>query len=160
MTRHRDMVAEFHRVFKLPIADEVDISDSDVQDLRLALIEEEWIELRDALVAQDPIEVADALADLLYVTYGAALVFGIDIDGAMSAVHHSNMTKLWNAAEVDNLDDDYTEHASLVKVGPNAYIVYREDGKVIKSPSFEEPKLWPVVYPPPWPNEGRFERQG
>lgn len=160
MTRHRDMVAEFHTVFRLPIADEPDLTDLDTQDLRLALIEEEWIELRDALLAGDLVEVADALADLLYVTYGAALTFGIDIDGAMSAVHHSNMTKLWSNAELIALLSSSLEVGEVTRVGPDASIVYRVDGKVIKSPSFEEPILWPVLYPPAHPDEGRFERQG
>lgn len=159
MTRHRDMVAEFHRVFLLPTSDKVDLGDLDTQDLRLALIEEEWIALRDALIARDPIEVADALADILYVTYGAALVFGIDIDGAMSAVHRSNMTKLWSNEEIADIPSSVTGIGRVIRVGPDASIVYTVAGKVVKSPSWTPPLLAPVIYK--WhPDEGRYERQG
>jgi len=49
-------------------------------ELRLALINEEVGELRDALINDDLVETADALADILYVVYGAAAAFGMDID--------------------------------------------------------------------------------
>lgn len=62
--------------------------------LRLALIEEELQELREALVNNDIVETADALADILYVVYGAAAAFGIDIDEVFDEVHESNMSKL------------------------------------------------------------------
>lgn len=48
--------------------------------LRLDLIREEINELKDAFEMKDIIEVRDAIADILYVVYGMADVFGIDID--------------------------------------------------------------------------------
>lgn len=160
MSRHLDMVQEFHRVFKLPIAYEVDLQDHDTRDLRSALIEEEWIEFRDALVAGDEAEVADAIADILYVTYGAALVFGIDIDKVMSEVHRSNMSKVWNNDEVATMRVAVAIGAfTTTRVGPDASVVYNAAGKVVKPPNWEKPDLEPLLYHGN-PDEGRFERQG
>jgi predicted HAD superfamily Cof-like phosphohydrolase len=52
-----------------------------LQELRIRLIKEEAQELADALLARDVVAVADALGDLAYVTFGAALTFGIDLEG-------------------------------------------------------------------------------
>lgn len=48
--------------------------------LRIALITEEIQELRDSHANNDIIEIRDALADILYVVYGMADVFGVDMD--------------------------------------------------------------------------------
>lgn len=93
--------------------------------LRLDLIFEETQELVVAVSAYDIIEVADALADLLYVTYGAALEFGIPIDRIFEEVHRSNMTKL----------------------GEDGQPLYREgDAKVLKGPNYERPNIEGVLF--------------
>ena len=38
-------------------------------------------------------DAADALGDLLYVAYGAAVAWGIEIDPVLEEIHRSNMTK-------------------------------------------------------------------
>lgn len=53
---------------------------SDVAKLRFDLIKEELNELSDAYNNKDFIEVIDALTDIIYVTYGAAITFGIDLN--------------------------------------------------------------------------------
>lgn len=74
-----------------------------VHNLRYGLIEEELLELAEALwppggsypdYKPDRVGVADALGDLLYVVYGAAEVYGIDIDRVFREIHRSNMTKV------------------------------------------------------------------
>jgi|TARA_B110000285_G_scaffold28502_1_gene28569 predicted HAD superfamily Cof-like phosphohydrolase len=90
-----------------------------LSELRLDLIEEEVQELRDGLDKKSMFEIADALTDILYVVYGAGHAFGIDLDDCFSEVHRSNMTKL----------------------GANGRPLYREDGKVMKGPSYSEPDL-------------------
>jgi predicted HAD superfamily Cof-like phosphohydrolase len=76
-----------------------------------------------AVEENDIVAVADAIADLLYVTYGAALTFGIPIREVFAEVHRSNMTKL----------------------DAEGNPVYRGDGKVMKGPSFSEPDLMPLL---------------
>ena len=65
------------------------------------------------------VQIADALTYLLYVVYGAGHSFGIDLDECFQEVHSSNMSKL----------------------GEDGRPIYREDGKVLKGPSFFEPDL-------------------
>ena len=117
-------VAEFHRAYELPMRSRatVDIGDAQVQ-LRQALIEEEVAELADAGRRGDLVAVADALADIVYVAYGTAHVYGIDLDAVLDEVHSSNMTKL----------------------GADGRPVRRPDGKVLKGPSYRPPDIAAVL---------------
>lgn len=85
-------VAEFHAMVGAAVRDEP-IVDVPGAHMRVEFVEEEARELREAVDAGDVAGVADALADLLYVTYGAALHFGIPLDEVFAEVHRSNMTK-------------------------------------------------------------------
>jgi predicted HAD superfamily Cof-like phosphohydrolase len=87
--------------------------------LRLALIDEELTELRAAIGIGDVVAVADALADLLYVTYGAAITFGIDVRPIFEEVHRANMAKLGGGT--------------------------RADGKVLKPHGWQPPDLAPLL---------------
>jgi predicted HAD superfamily Cof-like phosphohydrolase len=54
---------------------------------------EEYQEYQDAEDAADAVKIADGLADIVYVAYGTALCYGIDLDAVLAEVHASNMTK-------------------------------------------------------------------
>ncbi len=97
----------------------------DVAAVRLALLEEELEEYRQALAAGDLVEIADALTDLLYVLLGTMISHGLQdaAEDLFAEVHRSNMTKL----------------------GPDGRVIYREDGKVLKPPTFEPPDLRRVL---------------
>ena len=82
--------------------------------LRVKLIHEEANEFDDSTARGDLVGMADALADLTYVVLQAALVCGIDLDPVFREVHRSNMTKVW---------EDGTVHR-------------REDGKILKPPTY------------------------
>jgi predicted HAD superfamily Cof-like phosphohydrolase len=60
---------------------------------RLHLCLEEIAETVLAILHQDLVELADALADLLYVTHGLGLTYGVSTNLAFNEVHRSNMTK-------------------------------------------------------------------
>ena len=90
-----------------------------IQELRIKLIEEEFLELKEAIKNKDIKEVADALTDILYVTYGAGHAFGIDLDGCFDEVQRSNMSKL----------------------DENGKPIYNEDGKVLKGPNYFKPNF-------------------
>lgn len=120
-----EKVREFHRAFGSELDQKIS---GRLVDLRLNLIEEEWYELtqefyepQDYMLKDkvDKTKVAKELADLLYVVYGTAATFGIDIDRVFDEVHKSNMSKL----------------------GEDGKPVYREDGKVLKGPNYQPPKL-------------------
>jgi len=64
-----------------------------VRNTRREILEEECKEYADAELANDFVGVADALGDLVYVAYGTALTYGIDLDAVIEEIHRSNMTK-------------------------------------------------------------------
>jgi len=114
-----EKVGDFMEAFGQEVLYVPTMPDFNLAALRLDLIEEEVQELRDGLGRSSLLEVADALTDILYVVYGAGHAFGIDLDDCFHEVHRSNMTKL----------------------GEDGRPMYREDGKVMKGPNYEEPDL-------------------
>ena len=123
-SRARHQVGDFHRAYGLPIRVEPTAAvGPDQIVLRQALIEEEVRELADAANAGDVVGVADALADIVYVAYGTAHVYGIDLDAVLDEVHASNMTKL----------------------GADGRPVHRADGKVLKGPAYRPPDISAVL---------------
>lgn len=118
------MVVEFHSAFDLPRASLPTTSvPADLRQLRVDLLVEEVREFAEATEATDIIGIADALADILYVTYGAAITYGINLDAVVREVHRSNMSKL---------DADGRP-------------ILREDGKVLKSSQYTAPDVVAVV---------------
>jgi predicted HAD superfamily Cof-like phosphohydrolase len=101
------------------------ISTQAVRKLRCKLIAEELLELEIACGAHNEgdinlVEIADAITDILVVTLGAAIAFGIDIQPCWDEVHRSNMSKFI---------DGYM----------------RDDGKWIKGPSYSPANLKPII---------------
>lgn len=117
-------VGAFHEAFGLPVRQRptVDIPAEEAR-LRQALLDEEVDELRVAVGEGDVVGIADALADIVYIACGTAHAYGIDLDAAVAEVHRSNMTKL----------------------GADGRPVHRADGKVLKGPSYEPPRLAAVL---------------
>lgn len=146
-------VEEFHDVMGLPIRDVADGSTTGTQeqrDLRCRLILEEAQEFVDACEDNDLVAMADALADLLYVTYGAAVTFGIPLDSVVQEVHRSNMTKLWSDDDLAILpgpadgsgDPDGIHGVKVMLDGSERHtVVYDGGGKVLKPPSFQPPNV-------------------
>ena len=97
MTTNFEKVIEFCKCANHPVYTEnqVNIFDThpDRVQFRLNLIKEEVGELEQAIKDKNFTEVIDALSDILYVTYGAAASFGVNIDKAFDIVQQSNMSK-------------------------------------------------------------------
>jgi predicted HAD superfamily Cof-like phosphohydrolase len=119
-------VAEFHRAFGRPVRRQptADV-DPALARLRVDLVQEEVGEFITASEQGDLIGIADALADIVYVVYGTALTYGIDLDAVLREVHRSNMSKL---------DSDGKP-------------VLRPDGKVLKSDRYSPPDIASVLGP-------------
>jgi predicted HAD superfamily Cof-like phosphohydrolase len=114
------MVRTFHARFGLPTAAAPLLSlPAGLTSDRLALLQEEVRELEAACRDVDATAVADALADIVYVAYGTALAFGIDLDRVLATVHRSNMKKRW----------------------PDGKTVLGEHGKVEKPPGWRRPDV-------------------
>ncbi len=121
-----EKLVEFHRVFGAHIetAPTAEIPD-EVIALRVSLIQEELNEYRQAAEAHDLVAVADALTDLTYVVFGSYVSHGLQAVGEalFDEVHRSNMSKL-------------DEHGQ---------VIYRADGKVLKSKRWSPPALAAVL---------------
>lgn len=79
---HYQCVDEFHRVFghPRPSTPQRDIfTNTKLVNMRISLITEEHSEFTDAVASRDIVGVLDALSDILYVTHGMGIVFGIDL---------------------------------------------------------------------------------
>jgi predicted HAD superfamily Cof-like phosphohydrolase len=136
-----EFVREFMRQFGQPTPEQIEMPCPLTQNLRFRLIDEEAQELRDAT---DPVEYLDAVGDLLYVVYGAAIAAGFtsqQIEAAVYEIHRSNMSKLWSADEIDSIPAD----CRASNVGDGRYIVRRNDGKIIKSPTYSPANLQPII---------------
>ena len=109
----------FMQTFGQEVKSNPSFSTEKINDLRYNLIKEELDELKQAMENKDLLEVADALTDILYVTYGAGIAFGIDLDKCFEEVQNSNMSKL----------------------GDDGKPIYNEAGKVMKGPNYFKPDL-------------------
>ena len=112
-------VKTFMQTFGQDVKSSPAFSTDKINDLRYNLIKEELDELKQALDNKDLLEVADALTDILYVTYGAGIAFGIDLDKCFDQVQKSNMSKLGNDGRP----------------------IYNKAGKVMKGPNYFKPDL-------------------
>jgi predicted HAD superfamily Cof-like phosphohydrolase len=136
-THPMELVREFMRTFQQYVPSNPIMPDPVTQNLRYRLIDEEAQELSEATNAK---EYLDAVGDLLYVVYGAALAAGFSphqVDAAFTEIHRSNMSKCWSDDEIDCIPADSRSH----RVGENRHIVRRNDGKIVKSPSYSPARL-------------------
>lgn len=107
-------VREFHEASNTLVND-VPGWDENVHQLRMALHQEEYMELLVAMHDRNLVGTADGIADLIYVLCGTALAFGIPLNEVFAEVHRSNMTK-----------------------GDGSK---RDDGKIMKGPNFRPPDI-------------------
>ena len=115
-------VREFHETFGIPKAHPADIQSI---QFRMRLISEEYREVLE-VARKSPLDkehFLKELCDLAYVIYGTAEAFGWNLDEAIERIHTSNMSKL----------------------GEDGKPIHREDGKVMKGPSYREPYLGDLV---------------
>ena len=114
-----EKVRNFMDTFGQEVKEKAEFPNEKIINLRIKLIEEELQELKEAIINKDIVEVADALTDILVVTYGGGIAFGINLDDCFDEVHNSNMSKL---------DQDGKP-------------IYNEIGKVMKGPNYFKPDL-------------------
>jgi len=128
VTHTMQMVAEFHVSFNLPLEVRPQRSAPASQGaLRVELLREEFEEFKDAVERRDTVGIADALGDIVYVAYGSALTYGIDLDAVLREVHRANMSKL----------------------GADGKPMLRDDGKVLKPTSYSPPDIDRVLLDQP-----------
>lgn len=101
MNDEQSMVEEFHRKFDIAIqAIPTDLTE-ETKRLRARLIQEEFDELKESMANSNLSSVAKELADLLYVVYGTAVSYGIDMEPVFREVHRSNLSKVGGHKRAD-----------------------------------------------------------
>ena len=101
MTDEQSMVEEFHRKFDILVQARPAIPDASTRELRVRLIQEEFDELKEALGQENLAAIAKEMADLLYVVYGTAVSYGIDMEPVFQEIHRSNLSKVGGYKRAD-----------------------------------------------------------
>ena len=129
-TEYEDMVFDFSTAFKQEVLTADLVKDEKLVALRLSLIQEEFTELKEAIAllqaepsSENEAHVYKELGDLQYVLSGFAITFGLPMFSIVSRVHESNMSKMEGLSEP----------------------IYREDGKVLKGPEYQEAYLEDLI---------------
>tara|TARA_B110000285_G_scaffold49450_1_gene56159 strand:- start:142 stop:528 length:387 start_codon:yes stop_codon:yes gene_type:complete len=119
-------VQTFHEAFGLGMKDSPTANlDANKNLLRYKLMREENEEYLDAANNKDLVEVADALGDMLYILCGTIIEHGMQhkIEEVFNEIQKSNMSKL----------------------GADGNPIYREDGKVLKGPTYFKPDIKTIL---------------
>ena len=109
-SRAAQQVLAFHHKFSFPATPlgPPRAPDDGLKALRAQLLIEEATEYLEALSTDDVVGIADALGDMLYVIYGTALTYGIDLDAVVDEIHRSNMSKETSATGKAKKGADYS----------------------------------------------------
>lgn len=120
------MVKHFHDSFEQKYAKNPTLITEKESQLRYSLMKEENDEYLDAVKNNDIVGIADALGDQLYILAGTIIKHGLHnvIEDVFKEIHHSNMSKL----------------------GANGKPIFREDGKILKGPSYFKPNLNKIIH--------------
>jgi predicted HAD superfamily Cof-like phosphohydrolase len=119
-------VQAFHTSFKLGMKESPTAALGEAKNkLRFDLMAEENEEYLEAANNNDLVEVADALGDMLYILCGTIIEHGMQhkIEDVFNEIQRSNMSKL----------------------GADGKPIYREDGKVLKGPSYFKPDIKKIL---------------
>lgn len=114
MQKEWDDVKEFQRCFGHPFEEKPKFIPPE-----RATVRADWMieEVNEFLAADEIVEQADAMIDLMYFALGTLVEMGVKPDNLWQIVQDANMAKLW----------------------PDGKPHYREDGKTIKPPAWEDP---------------------
>ena len=149
---NQDQVREFHEFFGQPSRHTPTFISLEETYLRRALLNEEFHEADEAMEEGEDLQhIAKELADVMYVAYGAAIHYGIDLDRVFDEVAKSNMSKLWTCGCRDvtrsgNVVEQLTKDPNLNYFcsacgGTGKVSRLRSDGKVLKPDTYQLPDL-------------------
>lgn len=126
MRKQINHVKFFHEAFGIENKEKPTASISNSTfNLRFKLMQEENQEYLDACQNGDLNEIADALGDMMYILCGTILAHGFQnkIELIFDEIQKSNMSKL----------------------DKNGKPIYREDGKILKSPKYFKPNISKIL---------------
>ena len=119
MNNEQTMVEAFHTRFDILVRSVPTELNEETKQLRIRLIQEEFDELKEAMASGNLAAVAKEMADLLYVTYGTAVSYGMDMEPVFEEVHRSNLSKVGGYK--------------------------RADGKWVKPPTYSPAQINPIL---------------
>ena len=119
MTDEQSMVEVFHKKFDILVQASPTDASEETKRLRIRLIQEEFDELKESMAEGNLAALAKEMADLLYVVYGTAVSYGIDMEPVFREVHRSNLSKVGGYK--------------------------REDGKWVKPSTYSPAKIEPLL---------------
>ena len=107
----------------------------------------------EALDGDDLAHTYKEAADLIYVIFGWDQHAGNLLQQVIAEVHRSNMTKLWPCDECAGtghtdtpwLPPTYESFGCEACHGTGKVAKYREDGKVLKPPTYEPPNITAII---------------
>lgn len=101
MNPEQALVAAFHKKFGVPSGERYRPLTQAEREFRKNLILEEANEFAEAADRGDAPGMVDAIMDILYVSYGAACMMGLDTEPFFNEVHRTNMLKEGGATRAD-----------------------------------------------------------
>ena len=124
MKKQIDDVKKFHESFGITNNDAPTLNKESFM-LRFNLMKEENEEYLEACKNGDLVEIADALGDMMYILCGTILSHGLKdkIETIFEEIQRSNTSKL----------------------GADGKPIYREDGKIMKGPSYFKPDIKSII---------------
>lgn len=119
-------VLEFHKAFGAGINHKPTANiGAKRNQLRFDLMKEENEEYLEAVTNNDLVEVADALGDMLYILCGTIIEHGMQ----------DKIVEVFNEIQLSNMS----------KLGEDGKPIYREDGKVLKGPTYFKPDIKKIL---------------
>lgn len=102
MEKELALVKEFHKKFRVPIANRPTLIPENRSTLRYRIIKEEVDEYQEGIEKNDLENIAKELTDILYATYGTILEHGPQdkMEEIFAEVHRSNMSKEYHPDKV------------------------------------------------------------
>lgn len=141
----KKLIRDWRKKFQLPVREKFTFPSNQEFLLNVDLINEELDELKEAFLKKDKIEVLDALGDLEFVLEQMNCSFGVRMENIVPIIYVSNMSKGCHTKEGAELSvEEYAKkgiNANYVKMDEDWYLIFREDGKLLKGINFLEPNF-------------------
>lgn len=148
---YEDLI-EFHHACEVPHLTAPTVLSEDRRILRARLIDEEREELRAAMAARDLPAIAQELVDLIYVTVGTALEYGIPLPDVWNEVHAANMRKVDPATGKVRRREDGKVLKPEGWIGPDVSAILTWHSERTKRPNIpgimnERDRAWTIIHP-------------
>lgn len=141
----KKLIRDWRKKFQLPVREKFTFPSNQEFSLNVDLINEELDELKEAFLKKDKIGVLDALGDLEFVLEQMNCSFGVRMENIVPIIYVSNMSKGCYTKEGAELSvEEYAKkgiNANYVKMDEDWYLIFREDGKLLKGINFLEPNF-------------------